>query len=170
MELLRERENIQWTIVGDGRLFKWLEFEISKRKLSACITLLGKRPIENIPSLLQEADALLVTLKNEPIFSMTIPAKLQAYLLARKPILAMINGEVANIINKSNSGIACASGDSLCLANAICRLSIMSESERLKMGDRAYEVSKKEFDRGILMNQLEEWMNGMFNRANRDSL
>mgnify|MGYP000364866618 CR=1 FL=1 len=43
------------------------------------------------------SDFLIVSLIDEPFFSVTIPAKTQAYIVARKPILAIINGDVADL-------------------------------------------------------------------------
>jgi glycosyltransferase involved in cell wall biosynthesis len=98
VELLKNNTVIHWTIVGDGRMSDWLENEIVQRGLQCSIKLAGRHPIEKMPEFFQQADALLVSLKNEPIFAMTIPGKLQAYLMSGKPILAMLNGEGANIV------------------------------------------------------------------------
>ena len=89
VELLREDSRIHWTIVGDGRMFYWLEQEVNQRGLNESISLVGRHPVEKMPEFFQQADVLLVSLKNAPVFSMTIPGKLQAYLMAGKPILAM---------------------------------------------------------------------------------
>ncbi|MDP3771521.1 MAG: hypothetical protein Q8R16_04425 [bacterium] len=41
------------------------------------------------------ADVLLVTLKRNPIFSLTMPGKIQSYLACAKPIIAAVDGEGA---------------------------------------------------------------------------
>jgi glycosyltransferase involved in cell wall biosynthesis len=53
-----------------------------------------------------------VSLKDEPIFSMTIPGKLQSYLAAGIPVVAMLNGEGAEIVKQSKAGLTCNAGDS----------------------------------------------------------
>ena len=141
VELLREDSRIHWTIVGDGRMFNWLEHEVNRRGLNESISLVGRHPVEKMPEYFQQADVLLVSLKNEPVFSMTIPGKLQAYLMTGKPILAMLNGEGARIVTESGCGIACSSGDVHCLANAVRKLAHMSS-----------------FDREMLISRLEKWM------------
>ena len=108
-----------------------------------------------MPSFFKHADALLVALRDEPIFSLTIPGKLQAYLAAGKPILAMINGEAARVIEESASGVTCAAGDSLSLAYAVEKLLAMSEKEREEMGGRGLIYGVREFDRGRLITKLE---------------
>ena len=158
VELLREDSRIHWTIVGDGRMFKWLEHEVNQRGLNESISLVGRHPVEKMPEFFQQADALLVSLKNEPVFSMTIPGKLQAYLKAGKPILAMLNGEGSRIVTESGCGIACSSGDVRCLANAVLKLAHMSSNDRGSMGERGHLYSVKEFDREMLISRLEKWM------------
>ena len=158
VELLREDSRIHWTIVGDGRMFNWLEQEVNQRGLNESISLVGRHPVEKMPEFFQQADVLLVSLKNEPVFSMTIPGKLQAYLMAGKPILAMLNGEGARIVTESGCGIACSSGDVLCLANAVRKLAHMSSFDRETMGERGHQYSAKEFDREMLISRLEKWM------------
>ena len=158
VELLREDSRIHWTIVGDGRMFNWLEHEVNQRGLNESISLVGRHPVEKMPEFFQQADVLLVSLKHEPVFSMTIPGKLQAYLMTGKPILAMLNGEGARIVTESGCGIACSSGDVHCLANAVRKLAHMSSFDRETMGERGHQYSAKEFDREMLISRLEKWM------------
>ena len=66
--------------------------------------MLGRHPLERMPSFYQHADALLVSLKDEPIFAMTIPGKLQSYLAAGIPIVAMLNGEGSEVVQALGIG------------------------------------------------------------------
>jgi colanic acid biosynthesis glycosyl transferase WcaI len=153
-EILKYQPNICWLIVGDGRMAGWVADEIKARGLESCVFLLGRFPVERMPSFFKHADSLLVSLKNEPIFSLTIPAKLQSYLAAGKPILAMINGEGARVTNESGSGISCPAGDSQALANSVLKLFSISAKERKEMGRKGLEYSNREFNRRILIDKL----------------
>ena len=51
------------------------------------------------------SDFLIVSLIDEPIFSLTVPGKTQTYIAAKKPILRIINGDTAEIIKKNNLGL-----------------------------------------------------------------
>ena len=155
---LRKYIKIRWLIVGDGRKADWVQEKISQMRLDENMLMLGRYPVERMPSFFQHADALLVTLKNEPVFSMTIPAKLQAYLAAKKPILAMLNGEGAEIIQRSGAGISCAAGDDEALAIAVLKLYEMDAESRDALGGNGFELGIKEFDRFKLINQLESWL------------
>jgi glycosyltransferase involved in cell wall biosynthesis len=158
-ELLKGHSCIRWLIVGSGRMSEWVHQQIKLQNLEHCVFLLGRYPLEAMPSFFQFADALLVSLKNEPIFELTIPAKLQSYLNAARPIIGMLNGEGAKIISQSGAGIACSSGDSAGLASSILKLSNMSIEQRLKMGQKAFLFSQTEFNKKYLIDRLELILN-----------
>ena len=157
-ERLKNDKMIRWTIVGDGRMFHWVKDQVEKRGLVDYVSLEGRHPIEKMPYFFDRADVLLVSLKDEPIFSYTIPGKLQAYLKAGKPIMAMLNGEGADLVRMNNCGITCKAGDSEGLANAVRRFSQMPIDERRVMGDMSLKLSETEFDRTKLIDQLENWL------------
>jgi glycosyltransferase involved in cell wall biosynthesis len=157
-ELLRSHKHIRWLIVGDGRAAEWVTAEVARRHLQDSFILLGRHPVEQMPAFYKHADALLVSLKDEPIFSMTIPGKLQSYLAAGIPIVAMLNGEGADVVRKSRAGLTCAAGDARGLAAAVLELSSSSVSERAEMGRNGKAFNASEFDRTMLITQLEKWL------------
>lgn len=120
--------------------------------------MLGRHPLERMLSFFKHAQALLVSLKDEPIFSMTIPGKLQAYLATGVPVVAMLNGEGAAVVQGSKSGLTCAAGDRQGLAAAVLALSEMTSSQRAEMGKNGLHVSAREFDRDTLIDRLEGWL------------
>lgn len=159
--LLKENHTIRWLIVGDGRASEWVKSEIQKRGLEHRVLMLGRYPVERMPSFYKCADALLVSLRDEPIFSMTIPGKLQSYLAAGIPVLAMLNGEGADIVHKSGAGLACPAGNGAALAEAALNLSRMSAEDRRIMGARGIQLSKTEFDRDRLISKLLAWFDDL---------
>lgn len=158
VQKLKAYPQIKWHIVGDGRMGQWVATFIKDNRLEQNITLYGRYALERMPSFYKHADALLVTLKDEPIFAMTIPGKLQSYLSAGIPVLAMLNGEGAELINNSGSGFTCAAGDDQGLSEIVLKLSEMTEQERKAMGARGREVIAREFNRTHLINTLENWL------------
>lgn len=153
-ELLRHNERVRWLIVGDGRRFEWVKGEIARRQLHERVLLLGRFPVERMPSFYAHADALIASLKADPTFSMTIPGKVQSYLLAGKPILGMLDGEGASAIEAAGAGLVCPAGDAQGLVSAIERMAGMSADERLAMGARGRQYAESEFDRDRLMDRL----------------
>jgi glycosyltransferase involved in cell wall biosynthesis len=157
-ESLKSHAHIRWLIVGDGRMARWVADEIKRRNLQGRVLMLGRHPVERMPSFFKHANALLLSLKDEPIYSMTIPGKLQSYLAAGIPVVAMLNGESAEVVKSSGSGLTCAAGDHAGLAAAILTLAEMTDDERETMGRNGLDVSVREFDRGTLIDRLEEWI------------
>lgn len=154
-ELLKHHAHIRWLIVGDGRMRAWVEQEVERRGLLKNVLLLGRFPVERMPSFYQRAHALLVTLQDKPIFAMTIPGKLQSYLAAGRPVVAALNGEGAALVREAGAGHVCAAGDSQGLADAVLTLSRMTDAERQKMGRKGRQISEQEFERSAVLGKLE---------------
>ena len=164
-EQLKTNPAIRWLIVGDGRLSDWLAAEVAARGLRDCFYLLGRHPVERMPSFFKHADALLVSLKDQPIFSMTIPGKLQSYFAAGIPLLAMLNGEGADVVERAKAGLTCNAGDHAGLADAVLKLAAMTPAQRIAMGKNGLEASAAQFNRATLLTQLEGWLHEIGSRA-----
>ena len=156
-ELTRSKPDIHWIVVGDGRRLDWVRTEIEKRELRQ-VHLLGRFPLEDMPFFFHEADVLLVTLRKDPVFAMTIPGKVQSYLASGKAIVAAIDGEAARIISEAGAGAAVPAGDPERLARAVLELHKLTESERSQMGARGKEYFEQHFDREKLLKKLVGWM------------
>ena len=157
-ERLKGYSNIRWLIVGDGRMADWVKDEINKRGLENSVLMLGRYPVERMPSFYRHADALLLALKDEPIFAMTLPGKLQSYLASGIPLLAMLNGEGGSVIQNAQAGFSCPAGDHVALTEAVLKLSAMSKEERKNMGRRGVVLSQNDFGREKLIDRLEVWL------------
>lgn len=155
---LKGRSEIRWLIVGDGRMSPWVAEQIAAQGLEGQVQLLGRYPVERMPSFFRHADALLVSLKNEPIFALTIPGKLQSYLAAGVPVIAMLDGEGAELLSEAGAGLACAAGDHAGLAQAVLRLADMEASQRDAMGERGKALYARDFERQVLLDQVEGWL------------
>jgi len=157
VELLKPHKDIRWLVVGDGRDADWVKKEIFKRGLSGSVEMLGRYPLDRMPSFISHADVLLVTLKKEPAFSLTIPGKVQSYLASGIPIVGMLDGEGARVISESQAGFVCPAGDSHGLANLILEMKSLTKVERERLGKNGKSYTEREFNRSKLINQLENW-------------
>jgi colanic acid biosynthesis glycosyl transferase WcaI len=155
VELLKGNKDIQWVIIGEGRKRQWLEDEISNRDLSSSIKLLGSFPVMEMPDLFCHADALLVSLKKTKIFSLTVPAKIQTYLAFGKPILGMLDGEGAAIIEEAKAGFVCESGNSISLSANIQKLFELDDSKKQEMSECSKKYYKEHFERSMLLERFE---------------
>lgn len=155
---LDDRPQVRWLVVGDGRAAAALREDIARRRLGDRIVLLGRHPLERMPSFFRAADALLVSLKRDPVFALTVPGKVQSYLAAGMPILAMMDGEGARIVEEARAGLASPAGDGAKLAENVRRLLDMSADERSAMGARGRLYADREFNRERLVSSLEGWV------------
>ena len=92
----------QLNIIGDGSNLENLKY-ISNKSLN--IVFHGKKSREDMAQYYEASDFLIVSLIDKPIFSVTVPAKTQTYIAAKKPILAFINGDTADIVISNSLGI-----------------------------------------------------------------
>ena len=155
-KILKDTSRIHWIILGNGSKLKWVNEKIDEYGLKNNFHLLGSFPLEKMPEFYSNADAMLFSLKDEYIFSITIPAKVQSYLACGKPILAMINGASSKLINSAEAGLTCSAEDSVGLSNNILKMSKMSSNEIKKMGENSINCYKKYFDREMLFKKAED--------------
>ena len=90
----------------------------------------GKKLRSDMFSYYKASDFLIVSLIDEPIFSVTVPAKTQTYIAAKKPILAIINGDTADIIKDNNLGLCVNPSNVDSIAKMFQNCIDMSQSER----------------------------------------
>ena len=166
-EQLRANAHIRWVIVGDGRKSVWLNAEVMRRGLQGQVLMPGRFPIERMPSFYGHADALLVSLKSDPVFGMTIPGKVQTYLMTGLPLLGMMDGEGAAVIQEAQAGLTCPAGDSAALAEKVLELSAMSLEKRRQLGKNGHSYAVKEFGRSHLMNRMEALLSEAMTLAQR---
>lgn len=159
-ERTRNIHDIKWVIVGDGRKREWVETEIKKRNLSDTFFLLGRYPLEEMPYFFSLADIMLLTLKDEHIFSLTIPSKVQSYLAFGKPIASMINGIGNKVINDANCGYTANAGDEVTLAENIIKAYNAPEETLVELGLNGRAYYMKEFDKGAIIDKLERVFEG----------
>ncbi|PMY59670.1 MULTISPECIES: glycosyltransferase family 4 protein [Pseudomonas] len=153
-ESLKDSASVRWVIVGDGRMSKWLGEQVELRGLKN-VLLLGRHPLSAMPEIFACADALLVSLKTNDVFEKTVPGKVQAYLASSKPVLGMINGEAARIIEESGCGFSCPSGDAQGLAQITLRLATTDSAQRETMGQAGRSYYLSHFSKVTLLERLE---------------
>lgn len=120
MLLLKDYTNINWIFVGDGSKRKWLEEYVHQNNLDDSVFFMGRHPGSLMPSFFKKADALLATLKGGYEFlDMTVPARVQSYMSAGKPILAMLGKGSQELISEADCGYAVNPGDYEALANIV---------------------------------------------------
>ena len=157
-EKLKNHNDIHWVIIGDGRMKPWVEEQIRLRRLENTVHLLGRRPVSTMSSYFALADVLLVSLKRDPIFALTLPAKIQSYMACGRPILACLDGEGARVIQESGAGFFCPAEDYELLSGCVLKMFNLTDAERKETGLRGRAYFEKHFTRDILLTQFEKWI------------
>lgn len=132
---LRSRENIHFTIVGDGISKKRLEEKAHALGLSN-VTFVGRVPQDHVPSLIARADIQLVSLASNPFLAHTTPSKIPSLLASGVPIVAQLEGDGARMLRQSGAALVAQPGDSVALASAI-ELMVDAGPERWQSMGRA---------------------------------
>lgn len=146
---------INFIFVGDGRAKSKLEQLIQEYDLSAYVKCLGRFSPNQMPQIYSQASVLLLALKNKPIFSLTVPSRLQTYMASGKPIIAMINGEGADLIKAADCGWSIHSEDYNGLAKLIETVSKMPYNILAEKGLNGKKYAEKYFTLSNCIDHLE---------------
>lgn len=147
---------VNWVFLGDGRQKEYYINKVKEKDLQSNFYFLGSFPADTMPNFFSCSDALIVSLKKDKIFSLTIPSKLQSYLACGKPILASLDGEGAKIVEESKAGFASPAEDAITFATNVIKFYNLSLEERNQMQKNALEYFKNEFEREKLIDKLLE--------------
>jgi glycosyltransferase involved in cell wall biosynthesis len=152
-QLLRDEAEVRFVLVGSGTYGEWIKGEIARLGLRN-VVLAGRYAQDQMPGILSQASALLVSLARNPIFAQTVPSKIQAYLAAGRPIIASLDGEGALIVEEADCGIACPAEDAARLAQAVTRLRACSRERLQELGDNGRAYYSRNFEPGALAARL----------------
>ena len=132
------KPQIQFVFVGAGLEVETLSATVEKKQLNN-VLFLPRMPLNKIGTVLYAADVLLVHLQDDPLFSITIPSKTQAYLYVGKPILMAVQGDAAEIILQADAGCVALPEDVEGIASAVVKLGELSSTELKLMGSRGFD-------------------------------
>lgn len=147
--------NIQWVFVGGGNREEWLRQRIDKEGLSKCCSVLGRFPFECMPSLYKQADVMFISLKPTTFqhLEQTIPARLQSYIAAGKPVVGMIGEGAANLIKEIDCGTCVDAGAVEACATKILQIAD-DPSQLQRWGNNARSYYLKHYTRARCIDNL----------------
>lgn len=147
--LTSDISDLRWHIAGDGS-------ELDNLKTMADgmenIVFHGRRPLTEMPKYYAMADAMLVTMKKDPVLSLTLPGKVQTYMAAGKPIIGAIDGETALIVADADCGICSGAEDAMSLAENARRFVNMDSKSCGKNARKYYDCN---FAKQVFIDRLE---------------
>jgi len=153
-DLLRDRPDIQFVLVGDGPSKVSLVQEAKRLNLEN-VRFMDPVPKEDIPELLAAADAAVITLRSVDAFSYAIsPNKLFDYMAAARPIICAVPGDIADLVTDNKAGLTVEPENLWALAEAVKKMVDMSERERESMGQSGRRIVEVRFSRERLADNL----------------
>ncbi len=152
---LSDLPSVTIVLVGSGSRSAWVQQQVQQLGLKN-VQMPGRFAPEDMPGILAQASALLVSLARSPIMSQTVPSKLQAYLAAGKPIIASLDGEGARVVREAGAGVDCAAEDAAALADAVRALHGMPPDRLQRMGEAGRAYYEQHFEPDALARRLKQ--------------
>ena len=141
----------QLNIIGDGPKASDLKILSSGNKN---VVFHGKQIREKMSSFYKASDFLIVSLVDKPIFSITVPAKTQTYIAAKRPILAIINGDTSDIINDNSLGLSANPSEVHEISSLFKRCIKMDNAEKAKFICNNDNLLLNSFNKDRIIDQL----------------
>lgn len=117
---LRNHPQIKLVFVGTGIAETGLQDQVTRLALTS-VRFHGRVPAGDVPDLMAAADAQLVSLRDDPFLAMTTPSKISAILGSAQPVVGVLTGDGADVIDQAGAGVVCPPGDAADLAATILR-------------------------------------------------
>ena len=163
LELCKEMkdDSVNFVFVGGGSEEQTMRDFCNKEGLGK-VRFTGRKPFAEMPYYCQQADAMLLTLKETEMkhLDITIPARLQGYLSAGKPVLAMIGSGATEVIREANCGISVPAGDFKALAEKIRREVLADKDAFARKGKNGRKYFDENFTKDKCIDKLIEILNG----------
>lgn len=165
-DILKENENIHFTLIGDGPLKDSLIREAHSLELNN-ITFLNSVSKKDVFTYLKNADLLYVSLKDLPLYRYGMSMnKVFDYLAAKKPVLFVSDIE-DNVIETAKAGIVVKNNDPVEVANAIVGFNDLPENEINQYGKNGFSYLEKNFSVKVLVDKLEKILSKVQINGNR---
>jgi glycosyltransferase involved in cell wall biosynthesis len=142
-------------IYGNGAGFEECRALARKLDTEDKIWFHGRVNREELEGEYAKTGAFLLTLKDEGFMGMTMPAKLQEYMSAGKPVIAAIGGAAAQVIKEAGSGLVSDPSDDEALAENMSKL-MLNPGEYKHMGENGVKYYKANFTLDIFMERLDK--------------
>ncbi|MDA8117008.1 MAG: glycosyltransferase family 4 protein [Actinomycetota bacterium] len=154
---------VQFVFVGGGVETESLKARAAGMALGN-VLFLPRCPPSEIGPILSQADVLLVHLRDDPLYEITIPSKTQAYMALGRPILMAVKGDAAALVEASHSGVTCVPGDGKSIAAAVEALLRTGPADLRRMGNNAAAFYERELSMAVGAAKIERLLAGAAGR------
>jgi len=154
-KLSKSLTKIHYVFVGDGNCLQAIKKKVKDSELNN-ISFIDRKPLNKMAAYFSLADVLLVTLRDDPLFEITLPSKTQAYLACGKPIIIAKRGEDAKMLKEKGCALNCEPDNPVKLAQMVKQMFEMSLDDRTCMGEASLKLYKERYRKKNLVKIMEE--------------
>lgn len=146
-EILKQQSpHIIFNLIGDGIEKEKLKNLVFDKALTNVI-FYDRVSSSEVINYLNQSDCLIISLKKDPLFEITVPSKTQAYLSLGKPIISTVLGNAADLINTADAGYTVEPSQPNKLAELVLKVSTIDNFELKKKGLNAKDFYIKNLSR-----------------------
>ena len=151
---------ISWLFIGGGANYEALRKDAVARNLKS-VRFEPYQPADQLAASLSAADIHLVSLRPE-LEGLVVPSKIYGIAAAGRPtiFIGSLDGEIARLINSSQSGLTISSGDSAALAEAVATLAHDAEL-RNALGENSRTAFEHSFSLPIALSRWNTLFSGI---------
>lgn len=140
-------------IIGNGSNLKELINLVENEKIHN-VNFTGRKPLIEMPNYFEASDVLIISLVDAPIYEIMIPSKFQTYLQYKKPIFAVMKGEVPELIREYGLGMSADSNDIDMIGTRFKEMMSLSNTDLEAMSISAQKLLAHSFDRSKNLKKL----------------
>ena len=144
------QKQVQLNIIGDGSALE----DLKKLNQKENVVFHGRKPRNEMAKYFKGSDFLIVSLINKPIFSVTVPAKTQTYIAAKKPIIGIINGDGAAMIKENNLGFTAHPDDIEVIQDVFIHCLNLTDKEKEIYTKNCEKLTETTFNKNQIIDKL----------------
>lgn len=145
-------ENAELWVVGGGVYLERIK-KLAEEMKCTNIVFTGQRPRSEMAHYFSNSDIMIISLIES--FDLTLPAKLQAYTAAGRPIFGVVRGDAADMINEYRLGMTADPADPDSIVRGFEELCKVPDAQLQEWGKNASALSRSQFDRLARIAELE---------------
>lgn len=154
-QICKDDKDIIWNIIGDGSELARTMKTVEELKLTN-VLFHGRKSLTDLMEYYKMADAMLVTMISDESISLTLPAKVQSYMAAGKPLIVSADGAAADVVVKAKCGLCVPAENPEKLAQAVQDFKNLSATERKELANNSQKFYLENFDEDLFFDRLEK--------------
>ena len=138
-------KNAYLNIIGDGSFLEELKAICNTEQITN-VNFTGRKPVTKMPNYFAASDVLLISLVDVPLYEIMIPSKFQTYLTAKKPIYAVMKGEVAQLVSQYDLGVSANPSDIEAIEKGFLELLQYPDNKIQQLSNNSMSLLNDSFD------------------------